>query len=75
MAHKTRASVDLTGNLAVAFLHELGARVGRGGSPSKAELGRVLIAEALLARGHNVEMPSSKWGGYRGVVGLPVKRS
>jgi hypothetical protein len=65
MDQKTRASVDLEGDLAIAFLRELGDRVAKGGSPSKADLGRVLIAEALQARGYDVEIPETQWGGSR----------
>ena len=65
MTQKARASVDMSGDLANAFLQEFGARVAKGGTPSKAELGRVLIAEALQYRGYIVAMPGTEWGGYR----------
>jgi hypothetical protein len=62
---KMRVSVDLEGELAAAFLKELGKRVGAGGSPSKADMGRTLIAEGLQQRGHNVKAPEVVWGGFR----------
>lgn len=64
MAKKTRASVDMTGDLAVAFLQELGSRVAKGGSSSKSDLARTLIAEALQHRGYDVEAPNLQWGGH-----------
>ncbi len=62
---KVRVSLDLEGELAQAFLKELGDRVSQGGSPSRADLARILTAEALRARGHSVEAPETSWGGHR----------
>jgi len=62
---KVRVTVDLEGDLASAFLKELGKRVARGGTSSKADQGRVLIAEALQARGQKVVIPETNWGGDR----------
>jgi hypothetical protein len=61
---KMRVSVDIEGDISAAFLDELGKRVAAGGSPSKADMGRVLITEALQARGHKVEIPETVWGGF-----------
>ena len=64
MTKRMRVSVDLEGDLIIAFQQELGARVAKGSSSSKADLGRTLIAEALRAREYRVELPDTQWGGH-----------
>lgn len=60
-----RVSVDLEGDLAEAFLDVFGKRVAAGGSPSRGDMGRILMAEALKKRGYKVEVPETSWGGNR----------
>ena len=61
---KIRVGVDLFDEMAAAFLSELGARVADGGSSSRADMARDMIADGLRARGHKVPKRRVKWGGH-----------
>ena len=54
--------VSLDDDLAAAFLQEVSKRVAAGQTASKADMARTLIAEALQARGHDIEVPDTQWG-------------
>jgi hypothetical protein len=67
---KLRISFDIEGELARAFVEELGKTLvanAEQGKPlvTKAELCRAALVEFLNRRGHKVEDTTGQWGGYR----------